>query len=201
MKSKGWSFRCPFRDCLPPTSMNTQGFVSVQSGGFAARIAGLEVWFLHHHWPATLSHCNTIKVCMQHLGPGCCLTVTVPGNDFRQFVRDLLPQMNAWPMPNSVLVVDNASIHRVAGIRELVGGRGARLVYLPSYSPDLSPIGLTFSSVKAWLHANRARVNADLESNVGCLLGSCLFHYTRQSKRLVQPLRVSRCSLNFYYFL
>jgi hypothetical protein len=91
----------------------------------------------------------------------------ITGNVFRQFIEDLLPQMNEWPLPNSVLVVDNASIHKVAGIRELVEGHGARLLYLPAYSPDFNPIELAFSSIKACLRLNRTRINADLESDDG----------------------------------
>ena len=55
--------------------------------------------------------------------------------------------MNEFPLPNSVLVIDNASIHKVDGIQELVEGRGARLTYLPAYSPDFNPIELAFVSV------------------------------------------------------
>ncbi len=77
--------------------------------------------------------------------------------------------MNEWPLPNSILVVDNTSIHKVDGIRELVEGHSARLIYLPAYSPDLNPIELAFSSIKAWLHANCTRVNAELESNNGSI--------------------------------
>ena len=91
----------------------------------------------------------------------------VTGAAFRRFVEDLLPRMNKWPLPNSVLVVDNASIHKVAGIRELVEGHGMRLMFLPSYSPDLNPIELAFSSIKAWLHANRDHVNQEMESETG----------------------------------
>ena len=78
---------------------------------------------------------------------------TVTGNIFHQFIQVLLPQMNKWPLPNSVLVVDNTAIHKVTSIRELVKGRGARLLYLPVYSPDFNPIELAFSLIKAWLHA------------------------------------------------
>jgi transposase len=73
--------------------------------------------------------------------------------------------MNEWPLPNSVLVIDNASIHKVPGIREMVEERGARLLYLPAYSPDFNPIELAFSSIKAWLRANRDRIDRELESN------------------------------------
>lgn len=77
-------------------------------------------------------------------------------------VQDLLPRMNEWPLPNSVLVIDNASIHKVAGIREMVEERGARLLYLPSYSPDFNPIKLAFSSIKAWLCASRDQLTDNL---------------------------------------
>ena len=91
----------------------------------------------------------------------------VTGAAFRRFVEGLLPRMNKWPLPNSVLVVDNASIHKVAGIRELVEEHGMRLMFLPSYSPDLNPIELSFSSIKAWLRANRDEVNQEMESKNG----------------------------------
>ena len=90
----------------------------------------------------------------------------VTGADFHHFVQNLLPCMNEWPLPNSVLVVDNASIHKVAGIRELVEEHGARLLYLPSYSPDLNPIELAFSSIKAWLRANQDHLNQNLAGSV-----------------------------------
>jgi hypothetical protein len=45
------------------------------------------------------------------------------GEEFSNFVRGVLGQMNSWPLPNSVLVMDNASIHKVAGLREMVEER------------------------------------------------------------------------------
>ena len=91
----------------------------------------------------------------------------VTGADFRRFVERLLPLMNKWPLPHLVLVVDNVSIHKVAGIRELVEEHGMRLVFLPSYSPDLNPIELAFSSIKAWLRANRDRINQEMAAEEG----------------------------------
>ena len=72
--------------------------------------------------------------------------------------------MNAWPLPKSVLVIDNASIHKLAGICELVEERSAHLLYLPAYSPNFNPIELVFSAIKAWLHKNCDRMNWELES-------------------------------------
>ena len=94
---------------------------------------------------------------------------TVTGDIFHQFIQGLLPQVNEWPLPNSVLVVDNTVIHKVASIQELVKGRGACLLYLPAYSPDFNPIELAFSLIKAWLHANRARLNAEFKIEDGSI--------------------------------
>jgi hypothetical protein len=91
----------------------------------------------------------------------------ITGDDFRRFIEGLLPHMNEWPLPNSVLIVDNASIHKVAGIREMVEERGARLIYLPAYSPDFNPIELAFSTIKSWLRSNRDRMSQAVESENG----------------------------------
>ena len=93
----------------------------------------------------------------------------VTGADFRRFVEGLLLHMNEFPLPNSVLVIDNASIHKVEGIRELVEDRGARLICLPSYSPDFNPIELAFSTIKQWLRSNCDRVNREVESDNGAI--------------------------------
>lgn len=45
------------------------------------------------------------------------------GEDFASFIRGLLDQMQPWPLPNSVIVMDNASIHKVPGIREMIEER------------------------------------------------------------------------------
>ena len=54
-------------------------------------------------------------------------------------------------MPGDVVVLDNLPAHKVAGLAELVVARGARLLYLPPYSPDFNPIGLAFNKLKTGL--------------------------------------------------
>ncbi len=72
--------------------------------------------------------------------------------------------MNSWLLTNSVLVVDNATIHKVASIHEMVEEHGVHLLYLPPYSPDYNPIELAFSKIKTWLRVNRDHMNRELES-------------------------------------
>ncbi len=53
----------------------------------------------------------------------------------------------------AVVVMDNLGAHKVAGVRTLIKSVGARLVYLPPYSPDLNPIELAWSKAKNHLRA------------------------------------------------
>ena len=89
----------------------------------------------------------------------------IAGVDFLMFVEGLLERMQPWPLPNSVLIMDNAAIHRVDGVREMIEAHGSRLVYLPAYSPDLNPIEEAFSSIKAWLWGNRDYVLGEIEGD------------------------------------
>jgi transposase len=69
----------------------------------------------------------------------------VNGPRFVEFVRETLcPRL----YPGDVIVLDNLRAHHAPAVRELVEGVGARLLFLPPYSPDLSPIEPCWSFVK-----------------------------------------------------
>jgi transposase len=61
------------------------------------------------------------------------------------------------------VVMDNLRAHKVSGIREAIEVRGAKLLYLPPYSPDLSPIECCWSKLKTALRARGARTRRTLE--------------------------------------
>jgi transposase len=61
-----------------------------------------------------------------------------------------------------VVILDNLGAHRPKRIRELVEERGAELVFLPSYSPDLNPIEEAFSKIKNILRKSGARTHQAL---------------------------------------
>jgi transposase len=63
-----------------------------------------------------------------------------------------------------VVVMDNLSSHKVAGIREAIEKAGAELRYLPPYSPDLNPIELAFSKFKKLLRDGAERTVDKLET-------------------------------------
>jgi transposase len=65
--------------------------------------------------------------------------------------------------PGDIVVLDNLSAHKLATIREVIEGRGARLLYLPPYSPDLAPIEQAWSKIKTFLRAAKSRTREVLE--------------------------------------
>src|SRR3954468_7725139 len=85
------------------------------------------------------------------------------GQAFRTCVADVLsPTLR----PGDTVVLDNRPAHKVAGIRERIEAAGARLLYLPAYSPDFNPIELAFAKLKAILRAEAARTVTDLWSTI-----------------------------------
>jgi transposase len=90
---------------------------------------------------------------------------TVRGWTFRGFVyHHLVPQL----VPGDVVIWDNARIHGVEGVRELIEACGASVLPLPRYSPDLSPIEPCWSKVKQFVKRLRAETAEALEVAVAC---------------------------------
>lgn len=106
--------------------------------------------------------------------------MTVPsatdGDVFRAYVEQVLC---AKLHPGDVLVLDNLSAHKVAGIRELIAARGAQLLYLPPYSPDFNPIEQAWSKLKQQLRGVKARVLEQLEPAITDGLSAITAHNAR----------------------
>src|SRR5215813_7615195 len=66
-----------------------------------------------------------------------------------------------------IVMIDNLPAHKAAGIREAIEARGATLRYLPQYSPDLNPIEMPFSKLKASLRKAAARTIPRLRRRIG----------------------------------
>ena len=72
--------------------------------------------------------------------------------------------------PGDVLVLDNVGAHRTADVRRLVEKMGAKVLFLPPYSPDLNPIEECWSKVKSLLRKFGPRTREDLDF---ALAGAC----------------------------
>jgi len=72
------------------------------------------------------------------------------------FSEKVVPFLNPWPLPRSIVIMDNAKIHMFEELEDAVHQCGARLIYLPPYSPELNPIEVCFGQLKRWIqkHAN-----------------------------------------------
>jgi len=91
----------------------------------------------------------------------------INGETFRAWVEQFLaPTLEL----GDVVVMDNLASHKVAGVREAIATAGARLVYLPPYSPDLNPIEQAFAKLKALLRKRAARSVEALWNAIGDLL-------------------------------
>ena len=68
-------------------------------------------------------------------------------------VRSVLPIILPFDgmNPRSLIVMDNASIHHLDQVHDIITGVGAKLCFLPPYSPDLMPLEEVFSKVKYFL--------------------------------------------------
>jgi transposase len=100
----------------------------------------------------------------------------INGPLFRSWVEQHLAPALA---PGDIVVMDNLSSHKVAGVRAAIEAVGAELRYLPPYSPDLNPIELAFSKLKKLLRDGAERTIDKLWQ----LCGRILDHFTEEECR------------------
>lgn len=118
----------------------------------------------HGHWKTTTFiaglRYNAITAPMVADGP-------MDGPLFLAYVRQFLcPTLQ----PGDVVIADNLSSHKVAGVQEAIEATGATLRYLPPYSPDLNPIEKLFAKLKALLRKAAKRSIDALWQEIGALL-------------------------------
>jgi len=93
----------------------------------------------------------------------------INGECFRAYVeQQLLPVLKA----GDIVIMDNLRSHKATALRHAIKAAGARLWYLPPYSPDLNPIEQTFAKIKHWLRLARKRSVEDLWRYVGDLVST-----------------------------
>ena len=69
-----------------------------------------------------------------------------------------------------IVMMDNLGAHKAPGVREAIEARGAALQYLPKYSPDLNPIEMSFSKLKAFLRKASKRSVPELCRSIGAFV-------------------------------
>lgn len=113
------------------------------------------------HWKV-LTAVAAIRLC------GLTAAVTLDGpvdaEAFRLYTKEaLVPVLR----PGDVVVMDNLSSHKAAGVAEAIRAAGAKMLYLPPYSPDFNPIEMIWSKVKGVLRTLAARTVEALQHGTG----------------------------------
>jgi transposase len=88
-----------------------------------------------------------------------CFDGALNGEIFLKYIKDFLaPTLRT----GDIVLMDQLSSHKITGISEAIEARGAFVIYLPQYSPDLNPIENMWSKIKAYLRKVKARTKDDL---------------------------------------
>ena len=123
----------------------------------------------HGHWKTT-----TLIAALDLGGVRCSTLVdgAVNADVFGSFCDQVLcPQLRE----GDLVVMDNLSSHKVAGVQAAIEARGATLLFLPPYSPDLNPIEQVFAKLKRLLRSAQARTKDALWTTIG----NSLDHFSR----------------------
>lgn len=90
------------------------------------------------------------------------------------FKAKILPHLNPWPLPRSIVILDNATIHMYRELQDMIHSACALLYVLPPYSPQRNSIELQFSLLKRWTqHHVSAAFRADPLAVIDVALKAC----------------------------
>lgn len=118
----------------------------------------------HGHWQTT-----TFLAALRLGGLTAPLVVDGPING-ELFLAYVQQQLAPTLQPGNMVVMDNLSSHKVKGVREAIEAVGAKIVYLPPYSPDFNPIEQVFAKLKSLLRKAKERTLEGLWKRIGSSL-------------------------------
>ncbi len=120
----------------------------------------------HGHWNTT-----TFLAALRHdrIDAPCLFDGPINGELFRAYVEQvLIPTLR----PGDVVILDNLGSHKSKAVRNAIRAVGARLIFLPKYSPDLNPIEQVFAKLKTLLRKAAARTVEAISAAIAQILGS-----------------------------
>jgi transposase len=136
---------------------------------YARRTKSLEVLIPILYAPQgrwrTLTFLGALR-CDQLTAP-CVFDGPINGECFRAYVeQQLVPTLK----PGDIVIMDNLGSHKSAALRRMIRAAGARLWFLPPYSPDLNPIEQAFAKIKHWMRAAQKRTIKEVGRHIGSLV-------------------------------
>lgn len=154
---------------IPPEKLiflDESGVTTQMTRGYARASGGRRV---HEATPG--GHWKILTILSALSLGGLLATMTIEeatdGDIFLAYLEQVLgPKLR----PGDVVVMDNLSAHKVAGVEQLIQAAGAELLYLPPYSPDLNPIEKAWAKLKQLLRSAKARTAEALHQAIAELL-------------------------------
>jgi transposase len=132
--------------------------------GWAPRGNRLLAKVPHGHW-RTLTFLAALRC--DRIDAPCVIDGPINGDSFRAYVEQLLlPTLR----PGDIVIVDNLGSHKAKAIRRALRAVGAKLFFLPPYSPDLNPIEQVFAKLKSLLRKAAERTVEATWKRIGSLL-------------------------------
>ena len=132
--------------------------------GWWPRGAPLKAHVPHGHW-RTMTFLAALR-CNGLTAP-CVIDGPINGAGFRAYVEQILvPTLR----PGDIVIMDNLGSHKGGAIRRAIRAVGARLFFLPPYSPDLNPIEQVFAKLKILLRKAEERTLEAVWKRIGTLL-------------------------------
>lgn len=105
----------------------------------------------HGHW-RTLTFIAALR--HDRVDAPCVINGPINGTLFAAYIEQFLAPTLA---PGDIVILDNLGSHKGKTAKAAVRARGAHLIFLPPYSPDLNPIEQLFSKVKHWMRGAQER--------------------------------------------
>jgi transposase len=139
--------------------------------GWAPRGQRLQARVPHGHWK-TLTLIAALRC--DRIDAPCVFDGPINGRSFTAYVEQVLVPTLA---PGDIVIMDNLGSHKGQAVRQTIRKVGARLFFLPPYSPDLNPIEQVFAKLK---HLMRAAAERTIETNM------------ESSRKSAQPLQTPR---------
>jgi transposase len=120
----------------------------------------------HGHW-RTMTFVGALRA--DRIDAPCVFDGPINGELFRAYVEQILaPTLR----PGDVVVMDNLGSHKSVAARKAIRARGAHLLFLPAYSPDLNPIEQVFAKLKHLMRTASERTTEAVWKRIGSLLES-----------------------------
>ena len=132
--------------------------------GWAPRGQRLRAMVPHGHWK-TMTFLGALR--LDRVEAPWLVDGPINGERFRLYVEKVLvPTLRS----GDIVIMDNLGSHKGKAVRRAIRAAGARLFFLPKYSPDLNPIEQVFAKLKHWLRKAAARTTGAVCDAIGPIL-------------------------------